>query len=54
LRAEDEATRLRSKDDGFEDATDAEITVDDEAENEPKCAIDKENLKIRKGETFHA
>jgi hypothetical protein len=52
LRAEDEATRLRAKDDGFEDATDAEITVDDEAENEPKFAIDKENTKIRKGETF--
>uniref|UniRef100_A0A0A8ZPQ8 Transposase MuDR plant domain-containing protein n=1 Tax=Arundo donax TaxID=35708 RepID=A0A0A8ZPQ8_ARUDO len=53
LRAEDEAARINLEKDGFGQIDDdAQISVDDHAENEPLFAIDKENLKIKKGETF--
>lgn len=47
LRAEDEATSS-SAEVGLNE-NEAEILVDDHADNEPRFAIDKENSKIRKG-----
>uniref|UniRef100_A0A0A9GRG2 SWIM-type domain-containing protein n=1 Tax=Arundo donax TaxID=35708 RepID=A0A0A9GRG2_ARUDO len=53
LRAEDEAARINLEKDGAGLIDDnAQIPVDDYAENEPLFAIDKENPKIKKGETF--
>jgi hypothetical protein len=45
---------LRAKDDGFEDATDAEITVDDEAEMSPSLQSTRKILKSGRVRPFHA
>ncbi|KAL6661634.1 hypothetical protein ACP70R_001018 [Stipagrostis hirtigluma subsp. patula] len=53
LRAEDEATRMNLGHDGVGfNGREADIFVNDSAENEPRFAVDKENPKIRQGETF--
>ncbi|GJN03971.1 hypothetical protein PR202_ga21474 [Eleusine coracana subsp. coracana] len=53
LRAEEEAARMNLGEDCFGlGGHHATILVNDEADNEPRFAIDKENPNIRKGETF--
>uniref|UniRef100_A0A0A9GC60 Transposase MuDR plant domain-containing protein n=1 Tax=Arundo donax TaxID=35708 RepID=A0A0A9GC60_ARUDO len=53
LRVEDEAARLNMEQDGLGQIDhDAQIPVDDNANDEPMFATDKENLKIKEGETF--
>lgn len=53
LRSEDEVARLSLEQDGLGlNAENAQIVVDDEAENEPRFAVDQKSPKIKKGETF--